>query len=171
MSGPTRGDRGAAADPDAGAPPGPPAAERPSKSLRLQKGRSGRATRTGLVYGPGALAAAARGDRLFWALHQAALVRGLVPVVPAGVVSEAVRAAGGAVLLEDVLAGTEVEPLDVDRASALGSLAAGAGADNLVTVAVVETAARRNLAAVAERSSKLAEVAAALDHDLVLHVI
>jgi hypothetical protein len=78
---------------------------------------------------------------------------------------------GGAEVLEEVLAGTEVEALDVDRATSLGVLAAGAGAENLVTVAVVETASRRNLAAVAERSSKLAEIAAALDHDLILHVI
>ncbi len=152
-------------------PAGAGAPSAPAGSPGPPAGRRGRATRTGLVYGAGALVAASRGDRAFWALHQAALVRGLVPVVPAGAVSEAARTAGDAAALADVLAGTEVEPLDADRAMALGTLASGTGADNLVTVAVVESAARRNLAAVSERSPRLAEIASALDHDLVLHPV
>jgi hypothetical protein len=146
------------------------AAQRAPKS-RSGRGRTARSTRTGLVYGPAALVAAARDDRLFWALHQAALLRGLVPVVPSLVVSEAARATGDPAALADVLAGTEVESLDAERASVLGALAAASGSDNLVTVATVETAARRRLAAVSERTSRLGEIAAALDHDLILHAL
>ena len=35
------------------------------------------------MYGVGALHAAARGDRMMWALHRAALSNGIVPVIPA----------------------------------------------------------------------------------------
>lgn len=183
-------DRGLVVATDAGAAevtgavppaPGPPptgasappatAPRRTAKSSRSGRGRAARSTRTGLVYGPAALVAAARDDRLFWALHQAALVRGLVPVVPSLVVSEAARVTGDPAVLADVLAGTEVEPLDGERAAVLGALAATSGSDNLVTVATVETAARRRLAAVSERSSRLGEIAATLDHDLILHAL
>jgi hypothetical protein len=43
----------------------------------------------GLTYDIGALIAAERNDRTMWALHRAALVRGLLPVVPSGVLAEA----------------------------------------------------------------------------------
>ena len=142
-----------------------------AKMSRSSRAPRGRGTRAGLVYGAAALTAAARGDRLFWALHKAALVRGLIPVAPACVVADAVRAAGGPDPLSEVLEGTEVEPLDDAQAIRLGMLAAAAGADNLATVAMVEMAARRNLAAVSERSSRLGEIAAALDHDLIMHAI
>jgi hypothetical protein len=127
--------------------------------------------RSGLVYGVGALVAAARDDRLLWALHKASLVRGLIPVAPVNAVAAAVRTADGSDRLANVLAGIEIEPLGNDRAIELGILAAKAGADDMVTVATVEVAARRNLAAVSERSSRLGEIAAALDHDLILHSV
>ena len=47
--------------------------------------------RDGLVYGVGALRAAARGDRVMWALHRAALSNGIVPVIPAVTVAEGYR--------------------------------------------------------------------------------
>ena len=148
--------------------PQPPPTRGP-RTVRSNRVRDGRSTRRGLVYGPGALLAAARDDRLMWALHRAALVRGLVPVVPAPAVAEAVRAAGSRDALAGVLDGIEIEEVGGEAAVRLGELSARAGADNLVTVATVETAARRNLAAVAERSPRMAEIAASLDHDLVLH--
>ncbi len=42
---------------------------------------------TGLVYAPGALLAAARGDAALWHLHRAALLRGQTPLVPAPVLA------------------------------------------------------------------------------------
>jgi hypothetical protein len=42
---------------------------------------------TGLVYAPGALLAAARGDPVLWHLHRAALQRGQTPLVPAPVLA------------------------------------------------------------------------------------
>ncbi|HEX4244555.1 MAG TPA: hypothetical protein VHY77_03220 [Acidimicrobiales bacterium] len=130
-----------------------------------------RSPRSGLIYGPAALNAGAQDDRLLWALHRAALVRGLVPVVPAMAVAEAMRTVEDPDALTQLLTGTQVESLDVDRAERLGALAASAGTDNLVTVAVVESASRLNHAAVTERSPRLAQIATALDHQLILHAI
>jgi hypothetical protein len=58
--------------------------------------------REGLVYGLGALHAAARGDRMMWALHRAALANGIVPLVPAVTVAEGYRteARNGAVVAQ-----------------------------------------------------------------------
>jgi hypothetical protein len=130
-----------------------------------------RSPRSGLVYGTAALSAASKDDRLLWALHRAALVRGLVPVVPAMAVAEAMRTVDERDTLADLLVGTQVESLDVDRAERLGVLAASAGTDNLATVAVVESASRLNHAAVTERSPRLANLATKLDHQLILHAI
>ena len=123
------------------------------------------------MYGAAALSAASRDDRLLWALHRAALVRGLVPVVPAMAVAEAMRTVEERDALSKLLVGTEAESLDVDRAERLGTLAASAGTDNLATVAVVESASRLNHAAVTERSPRLADLATGLDHQLILHAI
>lgn len=127
--------------------------------------------RSGLVYGIAALRAASKDDRLLWALHRAALVRGLVPVVPALVVAEAVRTVEERDALGEVLMGTDIEPLDVDRAERLGKLAASTGTDNLATVAVVESASRLNHAVVTGRSPRLADLATELDHQLILHAV
>lgn len=125
--------------------------------------------REGLVYGAGALRAAARGDRVVWALHRAALATGIVPVVPAGVVADAYRSEGRVDRLEYLLAGAEVEPLGDERARRIGELAARADTTDLAAVAVAETAARRSAAVVATRQAALRAVAGLLGHDLVLH--
>ncbi|MDA8148163.1 MAG: hypothetical protein M0Z93_05225 [Actinomycetota bacterium] len=137
--------------------------------LRPGPGRSHR--RYGLVYGPAALQAAARGDRLIWALHRAALGQGFVPVVPAVVVLDAARVVGTDPDLASFLAGTEIEALDAAHAFELGVLGQAAGADNPSTIAVVECAARRMVAAVTARSPGTAELAGVLGHDLVLHPV
>ena len=74
--------------------------------------------RQGLVYGVGALQAAARGERMVWAVHRAALSNGIVPVVPAGAIAEAYRTEARGDRLEALLAGTVVEPLGDERCAA-----------------------------------------------------
>ncbi len=74
-------------------------------------------------------------------------------------------------VLGEMLLGTDIEPLDVDRAERLGTLAASTGTDNLATVAVVESASRRNHAVVTGRSPRLADLATELDHQLILHAV
>jgi hypothetical protein len=129
------------------------------------------APRQGLVYGVGALRAAARGDRALWALHRAALVHGLVPVVPALVVADGFRTEARSARLESFLAGTEMEVLTPAMARHTGELAARADTTDLAAVAVVEAADRCRDAVVAGRQPSLRAVAALLNHDLVQQTV
>ncbi|MGH8989358.1 MAG: twitching motility protein PilT [Acidimicrobiales bacterium] len=123
--------------------------------------------RDGVVYGVGALRAAAHGDRMVWALHRAALTYGVVPVVAVGAVAEAYRTEGRGDRLDALLAGTEIEPLGREGAQRTGELAARAGTADLVAVSTAETAARRNAAIVNTRQAALRSATAVLGHDLV----
>ena len=126
---------------------------------------------TGLVYGVGALRAAARGDRLVWAVHRAALMNGVVPVVPALVVSEGFRTEARGDRLEALLAGSEIERFTADEARRDGELAARADTADLVAVSVAEAASRRNGAVIASRQAALRTAAGLLGHDLVLYAV
>lgn len=127
--------------------------------------------REGLVYGVGALRAAARGDRLVWAVHRAALANGIVPVVPAGAVAEAFRTEGRGDRVEALLAGTEVEPVTGESARRAGELAARADTSDLVAVTTAQAAARRNCAVVASRQNALRSASGLLGHELVLYAV
>jgi hypothetical protein len=126
-------------------------------------------TRAGLVYGVGALRAAARGDRMFWAVHRAALAHGIVPVVPVSVIAEGFRTEARGDRIQDLLTGTEVEVMSPDQARRVGELAVKASTTDLLAANVAETAARRNCAVLASRQTALATAARLLGHKLVLH--
>jgi hypothetical protein len=128
-------------------------------------------TRAGLVYGVGALRAAARGDRMLWALHRAALTSGIVPVIPAPAVAEGFRTEARSDRIADLLDGSEVEVLTDDEARRAGELAAKAATADLVAATVAETAARRNCAVVATRQVALTTATNLLGHQLVLHAV
>ena len=123
--------------------------------------------RDGVVYGVGALRAAAHGDRMMWALHRAALTYGVVPVVTVGAVAAAYRTLARGDRLDALLAGAEVEPLGREGAQRTGELASRAGTADLVAVSTAETAARRNAAIVNTRQAALRAATALLGHDLV----
>lgn len=127
--------------------------------------------RDGLVYGVGALRAAAHGDRMVWALHRAALSYGVVPVVTVGAVAEAYRTVGRGDRLDAFLAGTEVEPLAREGAQSTGELAARAGTADLVAVSTAEAAHRRNAAVINSRQASLRAAALVLGHDLVQYAV
>jgi hypothetical protein len=127
--------------------------------------------REGLVYGVGGLRAAARGDRMVWAVHRAALANGIVPVVPAAAIAEAFRTEARGDRLEALLSGAAVEPLGDEAARQAGELAARADTTDLVAVATAETAARRNCAVVAARQNALRAASGLLGHDLVLYAV
>jgi len=101
----------------------------------------------GLTYDTGALIAAERSDRLMWSLHLAAVKRGLIPTVPAGVLSEAWRG-GPQHQLSRLLKGCEVEDLNEAKARRVGVLVAQSGLVDMVDLAVVDGAVRRNDAVV-----------------------
>jgi hypothetical protein len=128
-------------------------------------------TRTGLVYGVGALRAGARGDRVFWAVHRAALAHGIVPVVPVSVIAEGFRTEARGDRIQDLLNGSEIEVMDADRARRVGELAVKASTTDLLAASVAETAARRNCAVVASRQNALSTAAGLLGHKLILHAV
>jgi hypothetical protein len=127
--------------------------------------------REGLVYGVGALRAAARGDRMVWAVHRAALANGIVPVVPAAAVAEAFRTEARGDRLGDLLAGTVVEVMGDEGARRTGELAARADTADLVAVVTAEAAARLNCAVVASRQNSLRAATGLLGHELVLYAV
>ncbi len=92
-----------------------------------------------VVYDTGALIAAQRNERRMWALHRRVLERGVVPVVPAGVITEAWR--GNDAVLARFLDGTRCEELTAEAARAAGVLLAGAAVE--AVDATVAEAARR----------------------------
>lgn len=112
----------------------------------------------GLTYDTGALNAADRDDRLMWSLHRAAMVRGLPPTVPAGVLAEAWRG-GPQHRLSRLLKGCKVEEMDEIQARQVGWLIARSGLNDIVDVAVVEGAIRRSDAVVTSDRSHIEQVA------------
>jgi len=129
------------------------------------------ARRDGLAYGVGALHAAARGDRMMWALHRAALSNGIVPVIPAVAVAEGQRTEAHGDRIAQLLAGTEVEPFDEGAARRTGEMAAQCDTADMAAMAVIELAERRNFAVVAQRQTVLREAANMLGHALVLYAV
>jgi hypothetical protein len=127
--------------------------------------------REGLAYGLGALHAAARGDRVMWALHRAALSNGIVPVIPAVTVAEGYRVEARSDRIAELLEGTEIEPFTGEAARRSGELAARCDTSELSVVAVVELAERRNCAVVAQRQAVLRTAASLLGHELVLYAV
>jgi hypothetical protein len=103
---------------------------------------------SGLTYDSGALIAAERAERRMWAIHQRALWRGVRPVVPAGVLTEAYRSARQANLAR-LLKGCLIEPLDETGARAAGALLGRCAVDTgAVDASVAEGALRRGDAVV-----------------------
>jgi hypothetical protein len=127
--------------------------------------------REGLVYGVGALRAAARGDRMVWSVHRAALANGIVPVVPVAAIAEAFRTEARGDRLEALLSGAEVEDLDDEGARRAGELAARADTADLVAVVTAQVAARRNCAVVASRQAAMRTAAGLLGHDLIVYAV
>jgi hypothetical protein len=124
----------------------------------------------GLTYDTGVLVAAERSDRLVWALHRAALARGLPPVVPATVLAEGWRG-GPQAVLSRFLKGCDVEPLSEAQAREVGALAARAEHDDIVDVSVVEGAVRRRHAVVTSNPTHIRKIAGAARADLEVHAV
>jgi Ser/Thr protein kinase RdoA (MazF antagonist) len=97
----------------------------------------------GITYDTGALVAGDRNDRRMWALHVGFIAEEVVPTVPAPVVAEAWRGGSRQASLARLLAGCDIEEMTADQARRVGELAGRADHDDVVDVAVVEGAARR----------------------------
>jgi len=124
----------------------------------------------GLTYDTGALVAAERDDRLMWALHRAALTRGLPPVVPAGVLAEGWRG-GPQARLSRFLKGCTTEDLSEEQARAVGTLATRSAHTDIVDVSVVEGAIRRRHAVVTSNHAHIHRIADAARTRLEIHSV
>ncbi len=122
----------------------------------------------GLTYDTGALIAAERDDRLMWALHRAAIARGLPPTVPAGVLAEAWRG-GPQHRLSRLLRGCKIEELRESQARHVGTLIARCGLNDTVDVAVAEGAIRRRDAVVTSNRAHIERVADVAQTRLTIH--
>lgn len=98
----------------------------------------------GATYDTGALIGGNRNDRRMWALHVGFIAEEVVPTVPAPVVAEAWRGGSRQASLARMLAGCEIEAMTAEQARQVGQLAGRADHDDVVDVAVVEGAARRD---------------------------
>ena len=120
----------------------------------------------GVTYDTGALIAADRGQRRMWARHRALLAIREVPTVPAPVLARSWRGGSRQALLSQLLAGSDVEPLDDGQARSVGSLAARAATGDIVDACVVEGALRRHDLVVSSDEDDLQAIAAAVSRRL-----
>jgi PIN domain-containing protein len=119
-----------------------------------------------VTYDTGALIAADRGERRLWARHRALLEHRQVPTVPAPVLAQGWRGGSRQALLARLLAGCKVEPLDDDQARRVGTLAAHAGASDVVDATVVEGARRRGDVVISSDPEDLCSIADAVGYPL-----
>jgi len=113
----------------------------------------------GLTLDAGALIAADRNDRSFWAFWKEASVRGVVPVIPAPALAHAWRTPHQARLAQVVKA-CWVEPLDETLARSAGELCGRARTSDVVDAAVVAGAAQRGDAVLTSDPRDLRRLAA-----------
>ncbi|MGQ0630067.1 MAG: twitching motility protein PilT [Sporichthyaceae bacterium] len=92
-----------------------------------------------VVYDAGALFAAERNDREFWADHRVRLEDGVVPVIPAPVVAQVSRSPRQA-QLRRLLRGCEVPSFDEAAAHRVGTVLARGTSADIADGAVVEAA-------------------------------
>lgn len=90
---------------------------------------------TSFVYDVGALVAADRNDRKFWADHRVRLELGVVPLVPAPVVAQVSRSPRQA-QLRRLLAGCDVRSFSESDAHRAGALLARSGTCDVTDAAV-----------------------------------
>jgi hypothetical protein len=113
----------------------------------------------GVTYDAGALVAAERNNRRMWALHAGYLAEEVVPAVPAPVLAEAWRGGSRQANLARFLRMCDIEPMSEELARDVGVLAGKADHDDIVDVAVVEGAARRDDAVVTSNITHIRKVA------------
>ena len=119
----------------------------------------------GVTYDAGALVAAERNNRTLWALHRRSLERGLRPVVPAGVLSQAWRG-GPQAELSRLLKGCRIEELDEQRGRAAGHACARSNTSDVIDASVAVGAIARADLVITSDPDDLAHIASALNTNL-----
>lgn len=112
----------------------------------------------GVTYDTGALIAADHNDRRMWALHAGFLAEEVSPTVPAPVLAEAWRGGSRQASLTRFLALCSLEEMSEQQAKSVGVLSGKAHHDDIVDVAVVEGAIRRQDAIVTSNHSHIRKI-------------
>jgi hypothetical protein len=112
----------------------------------------------GLTLDAGALIAAERGDRRFWALWERAEQRDVDVTIPANALAQAYRGSRSAVVSKLVRA-CVVDPVDERVARRVGEVCARSGVADIVDVSVVVSAAARRDRIVTTDPRDLARIA------------
>jgi hypothetical protein len=123
-----------------------------------------------IIYDTGALVAGERNNRQMWALHDAALRRGITPIVPAGVLAQSWRG-GPQARLSRLLRGCVSAPLDEPLARGVGSLCAMADTSDVVEASVVIIATSRHAAIVTSDEPDIQHLASSAGASLAIHEI
>jgi hypothetical protein len=123
-----------------------------------------------IVYDTGALVAGERNVRQMWALHAAALRRGITPIIPAGVLAQAWRG-GPQARLSQLLRGCVSAPLDEPLARDVGSLCATADTSDVVDASVVLVARSRHAAIVTSDEPDIRHLASSAGASLTIHKV
>jgi len=119
---------------------------------------------TGLTLDSGALIAAEKGDRRFWALWKEALDRGATVTVPAAVLAQVWR--GNNVVIARLLEGCDVETLTEERAKQVGRRLAAARSSDVIDASVFIGAVARRDAVVTSDPSDIDRLARGLRQKL-----
>jgi predicted nucleic acid-binding protein len=101
----------------------------------------------GAIYDAGALIAAERNDRLFWADHKARLQAGLVPLTTSPVVAQVSRS-DRQVLLHRVLRGCEVRDFASNDSHEVGRTLAKSSTNDVVDAHIAVVAERERRAVI-----------------------
>jgi predicted nucleic acid-binding protein len=113
----------------------------------------------GLTLDSGALIAAERGDRRFWALWERAEQKDVDVTIPANVLAQVYRGSRSSVVARLVRASV-VEPVDESVARRIGEVCARARVTDVVDVAVVVGAGSRRDQIVTSDSKDIARIVA-----------
>lgn len=103
-----------------------------------------------VVYDAGALIAADRNDRAFWADHRVRLESGMIPFVPAPVVAQVSRSPRQA-QLRGLLRGCDVLIFDEAAAHRVGAVLARGASSDIVDGAVVDAASEAAVIVTSDR--------------------
>lgn len=124
----------------------------------------------GVTYDTGALIAAERDSKFVWSLHRELLEQEMKPRLPAVVLGQAWRG-GPQARLSRLVRGCLIEPFTEQQARAAGVALAASGSSDLVDAAVVIAAISRDDLVVTSDPDDLRRIAAAIGHDLAVHVV
>jgi len=125
---------------------------------------------SGVTYDAGALIAAERGSKSIWWLHRDLLKRGMYPTLPTVVLGQAWRG-GPQARLSRLVRGCSIEPFTEQQARSAGAALAASHGRDLVDAAVVATALDRGDLVVTSDPDDLRRIAAAIGHDLAVHIV